>query len=144
MCLSRPSWPFPGYCPRHLSIFILPSACDYWVTNDNYNNQSLIDYSLLRHLWLCFQPTLSRPFRTSPSGILCYFGSVFSLFSFSYLVIPRQPTPLSMHIAHRTMWACLLVYTCCLAIMSLVIFDGPYMMSSSNPPLYHLDHIFTF
>lgn len=41
----------------------------------------------------CAFPTLSRPFRTSPSGILCYFGSVFSLFSFSYLVIPWQPTP---------------------------------------------------
>lgn len=53
--LGKVSMTFSGCCHGFLLFSSFP-VCDYQVTNDNSNNQFLIDYFHLWYLWVCFPP----------------------------------------------------------------------------------------
>ena len=127
-CLSRPAWPFLAAANASCYFHFAQSVCNYWVTNDNTNNQFLIDYSLLRQLWLCFPPSQPSLYDQSFSDSFLFYLS-FYCSRLHHLVSPWEPVSLSMPIAHM---AITLIH--CPSTLFLVFFNSSdiAMMSSST------------
>lgn len=117
---------------------LLQAVCDYRVTNDNSNNQLLIDCSLLE----CFPSSQPPLYDQSFSDPLLFWLYVWHVLFSLYRTLAAHFS-VNVHSSHDH----LLVYTFCLVVMPCFLpWTWHYydIFINSNSALCHLHHIFTF